>query len=116
VTNLRFQERVAEITARDDYVKPAAWAVGVATRAGDTTLDVYFPCVNLREHFRAGATIWDAAGGPSLPFAADLDADAVARAMTVFEWLDDPNDRTHPNLSALRALEPFAGGSDLDAW
>jgi 2,3,4,5-tetrahydropyridine-2-carboxylate N-succinyltransferase len=116
VTNVRFQERVAEITARDDYVKPAAWALGVATRAGEQTLDVYFPRVNLREYFRAGATIWEAAGSPALPVAANLDGAAVGRAMSVFETLDDAHDGTHPNLGALLALEPFAGGRELDAW
>jgi 2,3,4,5-tetrahydropyridine-2,6-dicarboxylate N-succinyltransferase len=116
VTNVRFHERVAEITARDDYVKPAAWALGVATRAGEQTLDVYFPRVNLREYFRPGATIWDAVGRPALPAVADVDEAAVAQSMAVFELLDDPDDGSHPNLDALQALAPFAGGRELDAW
>jgi 2,3,4,5-tetrahydropyridine-2-carboxylate N-succinyltransferase len=116
VTNVRFHDRVAEITARDDYVKPAAWALGVATRAGDQTLDVYFPRVNLREYFRPGATIWDAIGAPALPVASNLDAAAVGRAMSVFELLDDPEDGVHPNLDALQALGSFADGRDVDQW
>jgi 2,3,4,5-tetrahydropyridine-2-carboxylate N-succinyltransferase len=116
VTNLRFQERVAEITARDDYVEPAAWAIGVATRAGAATLDVYFPRVNLGENLRAGATVWVAAGAPPLPAAPGIDADAVAEAKSIFDLLDDPADGSHPNLGALLALEELAGGRELDAW
>jgi 2,3,4,5-tetrahydropyridine-2-carboxylate N-succinyltransferase len=116
VTNVRFQEHVAQITARADYVAPAAWALGIATRAGEETLDVYFPRVNLGENLRAGAAIWEATGALALPLAVDLDADAVARAEHIFGTLDDPDDGSHPNLAVLRALADFAGGQDVDEW
>jgi 2,3,4,5-tetrahydropyridine-2-carboxylate N-succinyltransferase len=110
-----FDERVAEITGRDDYVKPAAWAIGVATRtASGETLDTWFPRVNCGGHCRSGATLWEAAGAPPLPGAGALGADAVERALTVLDLLDDSGDAdAHPNGATLRALAPLGAGVAL---
>jgi 2,3,4,5-tetrahydropyridine-2-carboxylate N-succinyltransferase len=107
-----FDERVAQITGRDDYVKPAAWALGVATRAADgSTLDTWFPRVNCGSHCRSGATIWEAAGAPSLPAVARVDAGAAASALAVFALQEDGSEAAaHPNNHALRALDAFAEG------
>jgi 2,3,4,5-tetrahydropyridine-2-carboxylate N-succinyltransferase len=107
-----FDERVAQITGRDDYVKPAAWALGVATRAADgSTLDTWFPRVNCGSHCRSGATIWEAAGAPSLPAVARVDAGAAASALAVFALQEDGSEAAaHPNSHALRALDAFAEG------
>jgi 2,3,4,5-tetrahydropyridine-2,6-dicarboxylate N-succinyltransferase len=111
-----FDERVAAITARDDYVKPAAWALGVATRAADgSTLDTWFPRVNCGSHCRSGATIWEAAGAPSVHAVARVDAAAAARASGVFALQEDRPQSSHPNRDTLDALAPFADGVDLGA-
>jgi 2,3,4,5-tetrahydropyridine-2-carboxylate N-succinyltransferase len=108
-----FDERVAAITERDDYVKPAAWALGVATRAADgSTLDTWFPRVNFGSHCRSGATIWEAAGAPSAPVAR-VDAAAASRAREVFALQEDRPQASHPNRDTLEALAPFAEGAAL---
>jgi 2,3,4,5-tetrahydropyridine-2-carboxylate N-succinyltransferase len=108
-----FDERVAQITGRDDYVKPAAWALGVATRAADgSTLDTWFPRVNCGSHCRSGATIWEAAGAPPSPVAR-VDRAAAARAGDIFALQEDRPQSTHPNRETLEALAPFAEGVAL---
>jgi len=109
-----FDERVAAITARDDYVQPAAWALGVATRAADgSTLDTWFPRVNCGSHCRSGATIWEAAGAPPVSAVARVDVAAAAQAREVFALQEDRAQATHPNRDALEALAPFAEGVAL---
>jgi 2,3,4,5-tetrahydropyridine-2-carboxylate N-succinyltransferase len=107
-----FDERVAQITDRPDYVKPAAWALGVATRAADgATLDSWFPRVNCGSHCRSGATIWEAAGAPAVPSAVRVDAKAAVRALEVFALQEERDG--HPNRDALQALTAFAEGVEL---
>jgi 2,3,4,5-tetrahydropyridine-2-carboxylate N-succinyltransferase len=110
-----FDDRVAQITNRVDYVKPAAWALGVATRTGSgETLDVWYPRVNCGSHCRSGATIWEAAGAPVVPGVARVDAAAVATAEPIFALLEDGRDAAaHPNSHLLRTLAPLAAGVAL---
>src|SRR3954451_19534166 len=110
-----FDERVAAITARDDYVQPAAWALGVATRAADgSTLDTWFPRVNCGSHCRSGATIWEAAGAHAAPAVARVDAGSASAALEVSALQEDPADRAaHPNSHALESLARFADGVAL---
>jgi 2,3,4,5-tetrahydropyridine-2-carboxylate N-succinyltransferase len=110
-----FDERVASITGRDDYAKPAAWALGVATRsAAGETLDTWFPRVNCGSHCRSGAAIWDGAGAPPLPAVARIDAAAAAAAADVFALMEDGDDAAaHPNSHVLQTLAPLAEGVEL---
>jgi len=114
VTELSFDERVAAITGRGDYVKPAAWALGVATRdASGQTLDTWFPRVNCGSACRSGATVWEAAGAPGLPAAVRVDGSAARSALDVFALLGEGDAVAHPNWAVLETLAALAGGAEL---
>ena len=106
VSATRFDERVAQITARDDYVKPAAWALGVATRSAAATRSTSGSRASTAGATAApAATIWDAAGAPPLPRShASTPTRSRARS-PIFELLDGRRRRA-PELAALRALGP----------
>jgi 2,3,4,5-tetrahydropyridine-2-carboxylate N-succinyltransferase len=110
-----FDDRVAQITGRADYVKPAAWALSVVTHtASGDTLDAWFPRVNCGSHCRSGATIWEVAGAPALPGVARVDAAAVGAAEPIFALLENGGDAdAHPNAHLLRTLAPLVDGVAL---
>ena len=56
MTREEFDALVAEIEADEEYERPAAFALGLATvsRFG-RTLDTYYPFTNLGEHYGAAA-------------------------------------------------------------
>ena len=56
MTRDEFDLLVTEIEADEEYERPAAFALGLATVSGfGRVLDSYFPFTNLGEHFGAAA-------------------------------------------------------------
>jgi len=100
-----FNAAVAQIQAREGYVKPVAFAVGLAyvSRAGKI-LAVRYPHVNFEENFGAAAVFYE-----SLSFSSDEDREGtLLAAFAPFE-----NDgKTHANILALRAVLSLTGDGE----
>lgn len=96
-----FNAVVAQIQAREDYVKPAAFAIGLAyvSKAGKT-LAVRYPHVNFQENFGAAAVFHE-----SLSFSSDEDREGALLA--AFEPFENDG-KTHANILALRAVLSLA--------
>ena len=112
-----FRARVAAIEARPGYVRPAAYAVGLATVApSGKVLDTSFSVVNLNENHGAAAVLADVTHWNGTTGSIDLDANALDRAIAVFAAFEGDGD-AHPNVDALKAVRqsrqvgPAAGGS-----
>jgi 2,3,4,5-tetrahydropyridine-2,6-dicarboxylate N-succinyltransferase len=61
-----FSAHVAAVEARDGYVRPAAFAVGIATIApSGKVLDTSYPVVNCGENFGSAAVLADLVGHTS---------------------------------------------------
>ena len=109
-----FDERVAQITGRADYVKPAAWALGVATRTADGRDARHLvPACQLRESLPLRR---DDLGGGRRAGAARRRARRRRRRRRGAADLRAAGGRrrrdAHPNSHVLRALAPLAEGVD----
>ncbi len=112
-----FRAHVAAIEARPDYVRPAAFAVGLATVApSGKVLDTAFSVANLNENHGAAAVLADLAQWNGTTGSVDLHADALDRAITAFAAFEGDG-QDHPNVDALKAMRqsldvgPTAGGT-----
>lgn len=99
--------------AIDGYVRPAAYALGVATIAdnGDV-LDVSYPKVNVGEHHYTAVALAGAVGHVSGTATYEVSADQLDAAMATIEpalGLDIP----HPNGDSWKACAALAGTAAL---
>ena len=112
-----FRAHTASIEAEPGYVRPAAWAVGVAVVApSGKVLDTGYPVVNLGENFGAAAVLADCVEHRSGTASYRLDVEQLRTARAAFVAFDGDG-QVHPNIDAveiaidaLGAKSP-AGGS-----
>lgn len=98
-----FNDHVAAIEAAAGYVRPVAYAVGVATVAhSGKVLDTAFPVVNLNENFGAAAIFAEAAHHLSGTATYDLDLVQLDACLASFSEFDGDG-KSHPNIDAARA-------------
>ncbi len=99
-----FSAHVAAIEARAGYVRPAAFALGVATVSPTgKLLDTAFPVVNLGENFGTAAVLADLASYLSGTSSAVLTATQLDEALTAFApFVDDG--KAHLNVDALNSI------------
>lgn len=98
--------RVAEaIQSREGYVKPVAFAVGLAYQSqGGTVLCVRYPYVNLRENYGAAAIFREASG-------IEDEQEREAAVLNAFRpFVGDGN--KHPNIDALNAVITMASDDE----
>ena len=112
-----FAAHVASVEALPGYVRPAAFAFGVATVASSgKVLDTAFPVVNLAENFGSAAVVAAVAGHRSGTASYRLDSAAVDGALAAFAPIDGDG-KPHPNIDALQICRaalgtaPPAGGA-----
>ncbi len=115
VTTEDFSAHVASIESRPGYVRPAAFALGVATIAPSAkVLDTAYPVVNLAENFGSAAVFADLVGYVAGTSTHSLSVEQLDQAIATFvPFQDDGN--AHPNIDALRSIRgllyhPYVGG------
>lgn len=100
-----FRALVADIEARPGYVKPVAFAIGVATIApSGKVLDTAYPVVNLAENYGTAAVLAAAArySGETATFRLDLDR--LEAVIAVFAPFHDDG-QSHPNIEAIKIVQ-----------
>jgi len=102
-----FRAHVSDLTSRPGWTAPAAFALGIATIAGDgahpKVLDTYYPFVNCSENVGFAALVLDVLGATPVAATHELDASTVARCTALVDvMLRDGGD--HPNAGLLPVL------------
>jgi 2,3,4,5-tetrahydropyridine-2,6-dicarboxylate N-succinyltransferase len=111
-----FSAHVAAVEARDGYVRPAAFAIGMATIApSGKVLDTAYPVVNCGENFGSAAVLADLVGHTSGTGTYQLTDEMLAAAQDTFACFAGDG-KAHPNIdvlgmarSALGAPSPHGG-------
>jgi 2,3,4,5-tetrahydropyridine-2,6-dicarboxylate N-succinyltransferase len=111
-----FSAHVAAAEARNGYVRPAAFAVGIATIApSGKVLDTAYPVVNYGENFGSAAVLADLVGHTSGTATYQLTDEMLAAAQDTFACFTGDG-KSHPNIdvlgmarSALGAPSPHGG-------
>ena len=104
-----FNAVVARIESQPAYQRPSAFAVGIATYAGDPAagaarvLDTYYPVVNLAENFGSAAVLASVVGHTAGSHSYMMDHESVQEALAHFRPFFQDGKR-HANVAALRAL------------
>ncbi len=99
-----FSAHVAAIEANDGYVRPTAFAIGVATIApSGKVLDTSYPVVNFEENYGSAAVFAELAGYRSGTSTHRLTAAQLDSALATFApFVGDG--KPHPNIDALRSI------------
>jgi 2,3,4,5-tetrahydropyridine-2,6-dicarboxylate N-succinyltransferase len=111
-----FSAHVAAVEARDGYVRPAAFAIGIATIApSGKVLDTSYPVVNCGENFGSAAVLADLVGHTSGTGTYQMTDEMLAAAQDTFACFVGDG-KSHPNIdmlgiarSALGAPSPHGG-------
>jgi hypothetical protein len=101
----QFVELAEALRAREGYVEPAAFGIGLATHAAadDAVLDTWFPVVNLGENLGAAAIVADVVGHDGGSGTYELTPDVLSEILhRCAPMVDDGGD--HPNLRVLSEL------------
>ncbi len=102
MTREEFDALVAEIEADEEYQRPAAFALGLATvsRFG-RVLDTYYPFANLNERFGAAAVLSKATGRKAGGGSFELNLEQLEEALGQFAAIE-PDEDVRPNSEALK--------------
>ena len=101
----QFVELAEALRAREGYVEPVAFGIGLATHAAadDAVLDTWFPVVNLGENLGAAAIVADVVGHDGGSGTYELTPDVLSEILhRCAPMVDDGGD--HPNLRVLSEL------------
>jgi 2,3,4,5-tetrahydropyridine-2,6-dicarboxylate N-succinyltransferase len=99
-----FSAHVAAIEANAGYVRPTAFALGVATIApSGKVLDTSYPVVNLTENFGSAAVLAELAGYVSGTSTHRLNATQLDAALATFSPFTGDG-KSHPNIEAMRSI------------
>jgi 2,3,4,5-tetrahydropyridine-2,6-dicarboxylate N-succinyltransferase len=116
VTTDDFSAHTSAVEGREGYIRPAAFALGVATIApSGKVLDTAYPMVNLGENFGSAAVYADLAGHFSGTATHRLSAAQLDEAIASFSpFIGDG--KSHPNIDVLRSIrglldQPCISGS-----
>jgi 2,3,4,5-tetrahydropyridine-2-carboxylate N-succinyltransferase len=107
-----FGAAVKQFEEQPGYVRPAAFAVGIARYSDDPArggkvLDTYFPVVNLQENYGSAAVLAKVVGHTAGSRTYVLDPEQVQEALGYFRPFFNDGQR-HRNVEAMRALLDFA--------
>jgi 2,3,4,5-tetrahydropyridine-2,6-dicarboxylate N-succinyltransferase len=96
-----FSAHVAAVEARDGYVRPAAFAIGMATIApSGKVLDTAYPVVNCGQNFGSAAVLADLVGHTSGTGTYQLTDEMLAAAQDTFACFAGDG-KAHPNIDVL---------------
>lgn len=110
-----FQKLVDEVEGQDGYVRPAAFAIGLATLAIDdlddpstvtascAALDTWYPAPNLGENFGTAAVLAKLVGHRAGSASYRIDADQISEALACFKPFADDG-KSHANIDALKHI------------
>lgn len=99
-----FTELVAEVQAREGYVKPKAFGIGIATTDGEGNfLDTYFPVVNFEENYGTAALLSEATGHLSGTAHYELDRQQIVRMHDILRCFAGDGKR-HENIEVIEML------------
>ncbi len=107
-----FIELADRLRAREGYVEPVAFGIGVATHAvaDGAVLDAWYPVVNLSENLGAAAIVADVVGYDGGAATHELTDEVLAEVLhRCAPMVDDGGD--HPNL---RVLSDLAWGAPVE--
>lgn len=104
VTTEDFSAHISAVEGRAGYIRPTAFALGVATIApSGKVLDTAYPVVNLGENFGSAAVYADLAGHLSGTATHRLSAPQLDEAIASFSPFTGDG-KSHPNIEALRSI------------
>lgn len=111
-----FSAHVAAVEGRDGYVRPAAFAIGIATIApSGKVLDTSYPVVNCGENFGSATVLAELVGHTSGTGTYQMTDEMLAAAQDTFACFAGDG-KSHPNIdmlgiarSALGAPSPYGG-------
>jgi len=102
MTRDEFDLLVTEIEADEEYERPAAFALGLATVSGfGRVLDSYFPFTNLGEHFGAAAIFSKIVGRKAGGGSFELESGSLEEALGQLEVFDG-DENCHSTIETLR--------------
>jgi 2,3,4,5-tetrahydropyridine-2,6-dicarboxylate N-succinyltransferase len=114
VTTTDFAAHVSAIEAQPTYVRPAAFALGVATVApSGKVLDTAYPVVNFGENFGSAAVLAGLSGYLGGTSTHRLTGAQLDEALAVFAAFDGDG-KSHPNIEALRSIRSLLDQSCLN--
>ena len=101
----QFAAMAARLRAREGYVEPAAFGIGIANiaDADGSVLDTWFGAYSLNENFGSAAILADVLGHLVGSATYELDEDLLRELMHRFAPMIDDGQR-HPNVEVLAAL------------
>ncbi len=100
-----FATLAARLTAREGYVEPAAFGIGIANiaDADGSVLDTWFGAFSLHENFASAAILADVVGHNSGSATYELDEHRLSELVHRFAPMIDDGQK-HPNVQVLAAL------------
>jgi 2,3,4,5-tetrahydropyridine-2,6-dicarboxylate N-succinyltransferase len=104
-----FSAHVAAVESAAGYVRPAAFAVGVATLSpSGKVLDTAYPVVNFGENFGSAAVLANVVGHSAGTATYRLSDAQLVDALGVFAPFEG-DDKTHPNIDAVSGARSLVG-------
>ena len=113
-----FSAYVSQVETTSGYQRPVAFALGLRRRRGETTLDVFYPCINYEASYGTAAVIADVSGKSS--FGENgyvvLSSEQIEQALNKFAPFKGDG-KKHENIEVLTSLSvnhSSNGYSDTD--